>query len=238
MRDFLRSIERQAISLMRSRPGSVEAERAAVRFEQNRHAFRDPELAAAFDIAKRYEDRAGEKIKAYAGGWPQLVNWQTCGQGTSQASFTTLQAIGLTQQPNIAPNTVNVGTMFHFVGFGIVGSAAGTATTTFGVDINGTGTAIMISASQTPATSTVNEWHFDGKSIGVSVGASGTVQSSGLVIGLGATASTPVLVPATQAAAATFNTQNANFFNLVASWSASAAGNLYQVNGFAVLQYN
>ena len=180
-------------------------------------------------------------MKALKGGWPQLVNFETCGQGPSNNTFTTLQAIGLTQQPNIDANRMiggNDGTQFHIKGFGIIGSAAGTATTTFGVDLNGLGTAVDISAAMTPATATVQTWQYDAMVSVLTAGVTGTLQSSGTLTGTTATPANNILVPATQAAATTVNTQQANFFNLVASWSLSAAGNLWQVNGFWVLQYN
>jgi hypothetical protein len=236
----LARMEAIAVDLHRHQPGSLAAETAGVSFDQARHHWNDPELKAAADIAYRYEDDTGQKVKAYAAGWPNLVNWETCGAAASNTTFTTLQQIGVTQQPNIFPSPgMNApGLVWHMVAFGIVGSAAGTATTTFGIDLNGTATAVAISASQTPPTSTVQTWQYTSMSTLISVGASGTIQTSGNVTGVNATPATNVIIPATQAAAATFNTTVANYFNLVASWSVSAAGNLYGVNGFAVVQYN
>jgi hypothetical protein len=230
----LQRMEELAVDLSRWRRDLHEASQESA-FEARQHFWHDPELQAAAEIARRHD------VKALKGGWPQLVNVETCGQGASNNTFTTLQAIGLTQQPNIAANTMtggNDGTQFHVKGFGIIGSAAGTATTTFGVDLNGTTTAVMISASQTPATATVQTWQFDAMISVLTAGAAGTLQTSGTLTGTGATPASNILVPATQPTAPAVNTQQANYLNLVASWSASAAGNLYQVNGFWVLQYN
>lgn len=224
-------------------------------YDTGRHFWNDPELKAAAEIARRYEADTGQKVKAYAAGWPQLVNWNTCGaDSASNNTFTTIINIGPTQQPNIPANSTNPagsssapsdGTLFKIEAFGIIGSAAGTATTTLGLNANGgaraaagSGTAIAISASQTPATSTVLTWQYYHHLSVISVGGAGTIQGSGHAIGINATASTVVLIPATQAAAATWVSTQANYFNLVATWNTSAAGNLYQVNGFAVLQYN
>jgi hypothetical protein len=230
----LERMEELAVDLSRWRRDLHEASQESL-LEARRHVWHDPELQAAAEIARRGD------VKALKPGWPQLMNPETCGQAPSNNTFTTLQAIGMTQQPNLQPNTLtggNDGTQFHIKGFGILGSAAGTATTTFGVDLNGTATAVMISASMTPATATVQTWQFDSMVSVLTAGSGGTLQASGTLTGTTATPANNVLIPATQPAAPTVNTQTANFFNLVASWSVSAAGNLYQVNGFWVLQYN
>lgn len=223
--------------------------------ELGKKMWADPELAAAVQIARRYEHDTGQQIKAYAAGWPQLVNWNTCGaDSASNNTYTTIINIGPSQAPNIFANTTNPaglssapanGTLFKTEAFGIVGSTAGTATFTIGLNANGGaraaaggGTAIAISAAQTPATSTVLTWQYVHHLSVITVGAAGTIQGSGHVIGLSATQTTPAMVPATQAAAATWVSTQANYFNLVSVCSASNAANLIQVNGFAVLQYN
>jgi uncharacterized protein with PQ loop repeat len=69
-------------------------------------------------------------------------------------------------------------------------------------------------------------------------GASGTIQTLGNVIGINATTTTMVLLPATVPAAAAINTTNNNSITIAATWSVSAAGNTYSVYGFTVEQLN
>ena len=180
--------------------------------------------------------------KAYDGGWPKLMNWKEQALAiTSNSSFTTIINIGATQTPNIPANTLVIGSHLRVRAWGSLGSAAGTATYNIGLMLNGgangaagAGTALASSATQTPATSTVNTWFYDSECVVITTGTGGTIQTFGILHGFGATASTPILVPATQAAAATLNTTVANYINLTAVCSASAAGNTITVNGFSV----
>ena len=198
--------------------------------------YNDPELARLARLAESLG------AKAYDGGWPKLMNWKEQALAiTSNASYTTIINIGATQTPNIPANTLVVGSHLRVRGWGTVGSAAGTATMTLGLMLNGgangaagAGTALAVTASQTPATSTANNWFLDAECIVITVGTGGTIQTLGTVIGLNATASTPVLMPASQVAAATLNTTVANYINLTSTYSVSAAGNTITVNGFSV----
>ena len=200
------------------------------------HRYQDAQLQR---LARLAEER---DLTMYDAGWPKLMNWkeQALAIATNN-SFTTIINIGATQTPNIPANTLVSGSHLRVRAWGTIGSAAGTATFTMGLMLNGgangaagAGTALAVTASQTPATSTVNNWFLDAESIVVTAGSGGTIQTLGVLIGVGATASTPVLMPATQAAAATLNTTVANYVNLTATWSVSAAGNTITVNGFSV----
>jgi hypothetical protein len=121
-----------------------------------------------------------------------------------------------------------------------MGSAAGTATTTMGLYLNGaaSGTQMCISANATPPTSTVNIWRAEFMSTVLTIGATGTIQTAGEAVGIGATVTTPVLIPATLPAAATINTAQANSITLAVGWSVSAAGNTFSVYGFTVEMLN
>jgi hypothetical protein len=196
----------------------------------------NPELIAAAEAA------ADTNATMYAGGWAQLLNYSFPEQGTTpaaNASFTTIQNIGVTQRAFIPANSLQQGAQLLVKAWGTYGSAAGTATTIMSLYLNGTtGTVICASASQTPPTSTVNVFTAEAMATILTIGSSGTMNTAGLIHGLGTTTTTPILWPATLPAAATVNTTQANSIQLAASWSASASGNTYTVYGFDVLQLN
>lgn len=182
----------------------------------------------------------------FDGGWPKLMNWkEQYAAPVTNSSFSTIINIGATQTPNLPANSLVIGTALEIIAWGTIGSAAGTATTTLGLMLNGGangaaggGTALAVTASETPATSTVLNWHLNARAVIVTEGSSGTIQTSGFVVGIGATQATVILMPTTQAAAAAINTTTANYINLTATWSTSASGNTYTVNGFYVKQLN
>jgi hypothetical protein len=187
--------------------------------------------------------RASKGLRMYAGGWPTLLNWEYPDQGgaiVAKNTYTTIADICNAQSPFIPANTLKTGTILRITAWGTVGSAAGTATTTMGLYLNGaaSGTQIAITASQTPATSTVNCWYLEAQATILTIGSSGTMSTIGNVTGIGTTATTPVIMPATLPAAAAVNTTQANSITVAASWSVSAAGNTYSVYGFTVEQLN
>jgi hypothetical protein len=174
-----------------------------------------------------------------------MMNWKNAPYYpfTHTANWTTMADITPSQEVNnpcLPANSLPTGTMLKVHAWGIVGSAAGTATSIMGLYLNGSaaGTAIATSASYTPATATVQLWQADFWITILTEGSSGTLQCGGQLIGVSATPATALLVPATQPAAATINTTVANGISLGASWGTGATGNLYTVDGFVVVQYN
>ena len=201
------------------------------------YKFHDPKLAELAEIAE--EARA----TAYAGGWVQLLNWANPNQSaavTAKSTYTTIADICNPQTNFIPANSLQTGSQLHFHAWGSYGSAAGTATTTMGLYLNGaaSGTQLVISASATPPTSTVNLWVLDVYATVLTVGSAGTIQPGGYILGLGATTTTPILLPATLPAATTINTTQANSVTIAASWNTSAAGNTYSVYGYDVELFN
>lgn len=203
------------------------------------HTFAEPELA---NMAKVATDLGA---MMYPGGWVQLMNWANLGNYPAPAknTYTSIADITATSEVNapcLPALSLKVGAQLHIVTWGTSGSAAGTATTTIGHYLNGaaSGTQMSISASQTPATSTVNNWRLESYAVVSAIGSSGTILTSGILLGLNATATTNVLVPTTQPSAAAINTENNNGITTAASWSLSAAGNTYTVNGHMVFLFN
>lgn len=195
------------------------------------------------DIARMAEIAADLEAKAFQGGWVQLANFDNPEQGSAivaKASFTTIQDICNPQKSFIPANSLHVGSQLRMHAWGTVGSAAGTATSTMGLYLNGAagGTVLAVSAAQTPPTSTVNCWHLDAYATVLTIGTGGTIQVSGVIIGIAATQSTPVMMPATLPAAAAINTTQANGVTVAASWNTSAAGNTYSVYGWNVFVNN
>jgi len=198
-------------------------------------AFADPEVERMARIARDLD------AKAAAQGYSQMVNWrypQMVLPPTAFNTFTTAQAIMAAVDPFVPADSCSTGTTFHIHAWGTYGSAAGSATSTIGLFLNTASTVLAVTPSFTPPTSTVNLWHLDAYAVVLTPGASGTMQCAGHVLGLGATVTTPILMPATLPAAVTFNTQQANGFGVLASWSVSAAGNTYTVENLAVRQLN
>jgi hypothetical protein len=170
------------------------------------------------------------------------MNWTDPEQGTTPAaknSFTAATLISPTNRPVFPANSLSVGTQIYIHTWGSYGSAAGTATTTLGYYLNGSaGTQVIVSASATPPSSTVNVFHLEAWFTVLTIGSSGTIQGSGYIIGLGTTTTTPILLPATLPAAAAINTTTANSLDLVATWSSGVSGNTYTVYGHDVFQMN
>ena len=200
--------------------------------------FNDPAIA---DIAK-----LAQKLDAqmYPGGWVQLVNYavgdtQLSAAPTAVNTFTSATNL-ITTPPNFIPaNSLNVGSVLRIRAAGTIGSAAGTATTTFGFGFGGaSGVSMVVSASQTPPTSTVQTWIAEVYTNILTVGSSGTGYSIGYVMGIGATPATNILLPATTVATSVINTSAANYIAPYATWSASAAGNTYSTYQFSVEQLN
>ena len=200
--------------------------------------FNDSAIA---DIAK-----LAQKLDAqmYPGGWVQLVNYavgdtQLSAAPTAVNTFTVATNL-ITTPPNFIPaNSLNVGSVLRIRAAGTIGSAAGTATTTFGFGFGGaSGVSMVVSASQTPPTSTVQTWIAEVYTNILTVGSSGTGYSIGYVMGIGATPATNILLPATTVATSVINTSAANYIAPYATWSASAAGNTYSTYQFSVEQLN
>lgn len=199
--------------------------------------FHDSELEKMARIADEL------KMGMLEGGWPQLLNCDYPEQGSAivaKNTYTAMADICNAQKPFIQANTLKPGTILRVTAWGSIGSAAGTATTTMALYLNGaaSGTQLAVTAAQTPPTSTVNAWHLEANLTVLTQGASGTIQTLGNVIGINATTTTMVLLPATVPAAAAINTTNNNSITIAATWSVSAAGNTYSVYGFTVEQLN
>lgn len=211
------------------------------RFEQQRAAIHDPEIAAAIAIAKRYEHNTNQKIKAYASGWPQMVNWRTPGPGTATTTFTTLQAITPTQKagPEAGANVADAGTTFHIMASGIYGTASTAPTMQVGIGLNGAAPTTWVNTAATlQASQTVALWQLTFWAIVLTDGSSGTIQGQGNATGVGSSATATVMVPATQVTALTWNSTTTNYFNMGASFGTSSASNSITCNSFIVLQYN
>lgn len=199
------------------------------------YEFHDPELGEVAEFAKRHKAHLGPL------GYVQMLNWQdTEGLGVQvyNAGWTTIADI-YPWQPRLPANSVNVGTQFRFTGWGTYGITS-TPTTTMGIYANGaaSGTQLAITASQSPTAATVNCWQMQAYGLVTATGSSGTIRVAGDVIGIGATATTPILMPAATILSATLNTQQANSFAIAASWSASSASNTYSTYGWLVEQLN
>jgi len=202
------------------------------------HAFQDPALAEVAELAKKLD------AQMYPGGWVQLVNYavgdtQLAAAPSAVNTFTAATNL-ITTPPNFIPaNSLNVGTVLRIRAAGTIGSAAGTATTTFGFGFGGAaGVSMVVSASQTPPTSTVQTWFSEVYTNILTVGSSGTGYSIGYVVGIGATPATNILLPATTVATSVINTTAANYIAPYATWSASASGNTYTTYQFSVEQLN
>lgn len=184
-------------------------------------------------------------LKSYAGGWPTMANWRNAPYYpfTHSSNWTTISDITPSQEvnnPALLAGTLAIGSMIRVRAAGTVGSAAGTSATTMGLYLNGaaSGTQIAISASETPATSTVNNWQAEFCINVVTIGSSGTLTCSGWVVGLNATQITYILVPTTQPANPAINTTVNNSITLAASWGTGASGNTFTTNFFVVEQFN
>ena len=155
-------------------------------------------------------------------------------------TYTTIADIVNAQRAFIPAGSLNVGTLLRTKVWGTLGSAAGTATATLAAYLNGaaSGVALATSAAATPATSTVNVWMAEFLSTVLTIGSAGTIQTVGQAVGLGATATTPIIIPATLPAASALNTTQANSITVAVGWSVSAAGNTFSVFGFSVEQLN
>jgi hypothetical protein len=200
--------------------------------------FRDPAIAELAELARKYD------AQLYPGGWVQLIDWsvgntQLSAAPTAVNSFTAATNL-ITVPPNFIPaNSLNVGTVLRIRAAGTIGSAAGTATTTFGFGFGGAaGVSMVVSASQTPPTSTVQTWFSEVYTNILTVGSSGTGYTIGYIVGIGATPATNIIMPATTVATSVINTTAANYIAPYATWSASAAGNTYSTYQFSVEQLN
>lgn len=199
------------------------------------YRFHDPEVAK---LAKVARDLSAQN---YSGGWVNLCNYgdmETVPAAVNTFTTTTC-IVSPAPRPFIPANSVNIGTRFRIRGWGTVSSVAGTATTTIGIAIGGTGgTVISASANQTPATTTVFTWWAEFEAIVLTVGPSGTIIGGGWALGLNATPTTAILIPASAPASVTMNTTVANSITINAVWSTSSASNTYTCYGGSVEQLN
>ena len=204
--------------------------------------FHDAALADLAAVADNVDARA------YAGGWVQLANFDNPEQGVypfAKNTFTTAADIVPPQRAVFSANSFHVGSQIHAHAWGTVSSAAGTATITPSFYWNGaaSGTVLCAGAAQTPAITTVSTWHCDFWGTftavgGTPTGATSTLWCSAVLIGIGATPSTPVLMPSSALASFTVATNAASWLTMAATWSASAAGNTTSVYGFDVFVNN
>jgi hypothetical protein len=195
----------------------------------------DPDLERMMEVAHDLDARS------YSGGWVQLLNYQDLETVAAAVNtFTTTTCIvSPTPRAFIPANSVSIGTQFRIRGWGTVSSAAGTATTTIGIALNGTaGTVICASAAQTPATTTVFTIWLEFHATVLTVGSSGTIIGGGIAHGMNATPTTPILIPATAPASVTMNTTQANSITVNATWSASSGSNTYTLYAFSCEQLN
>ena len=201
--------------------------------------FRDPAIAELAELARKID------AQMYPGGWVQLVNYAVGDTQLSAApialnNFTAATNLIFPTPPNFIPaNSLNVGSVLRIRAAGTIGSVGGTATTTFGFGFGGaSGVSMVVSASQTPPTATVQTWIAEVYTNILTVGASGTGYSIGYVMGIGATPATNILLPATTVATTVINTTAANYIAPYATWSTSAVGNTYSTYQFTVEQLN
>lgn len=165
-----------------------------------------------------------------------MVNWQTSGPGTAVTSFTTIASL-LTQQPNIAANTTQVGTTFKIAANGVYSTGATPGTFTWSIGIGGT-SVVWSTAATAPGTSQTNTcWQILFNPIVTAAGSSGTIQGNGNITNVTATAASNLMFPATQATALAWSTQAANFFQPCAT-NASTVSPSITCNSFFVLQLN
>lgn len=197
--------------------------------------FHDPRIAEMAEIARDLD------ATAYAGGWVNLLNWQDdAAAPVAVNTFTTSTCIASpTPRPFIPANSLSIGTQLRVRAWGTVSSVAGTATTTLGLALNGTGgTVVCASAAQTPAITTVFTWLATFDATVLTIGSSGSIIAGGWALGLNATPATPILIPASAPSAVTVNTTQANSLTVNATWSTSNAANTYTTYGFTVEQLN
>ena len=191
--------------------------RAAMQKKLEPGRFHDPSIERMAQVA--YDLQA----EMYSGGWVQLLNWSAPEQGSAvvaKNTYTTIADIVNAQRAFIPAGSLNVGTLLRTKVWGTLGSAAGTATATLAAYLNGaaSGVALATSAAATPATSTVNVWMAEFLSTVLTIGSAGTIQTVGQAVGLGATATTPIIIPATLPAASALNTTQANSITVAVGW--------------------
>jgi hypothetical protein len=204
----------------------------AARFDEGRS---DPTIRNMAEIAAELD------AKSYAGGWVNLLNWQDLNTAPAAVNtFTTTTCIASpTPRAFIPANSLALGTRLRMRSWGSLSSVAGTATTTIGAALNGTGgTVICVSAAQTPATTTVFTWWAEFEFTVMAVGASPTIIGGGNALGLNATPTTVIIIPASAPAAVAFVQTQANSITPNATWSASSASNTYTTYGYTVEQLN
>lgn len=132
-----------------------------------------------------------------------------------------------------------VGSLFRWRAFGIY-STTGTPTILLGVYYGGVaGSALAATAATTTGSSVSNLlWEIEGFTKITALGSSGAALSFGKAIGIAATASTPVLMPASSASAnsVTVNVTTNNLWSVGAQWGTSNASNTITCYGFFIEQ--
>lgn len=204
--------------------------------------FHDPALEEMAKVAHDLD------AKAYSGGWVQLLNFDNPEQGAypfAKNTYTTAADIVPPQRAFIPANSLHAGSVLHAHVWGTVSSVAGTATFTPSFYWNGaaSGTVLCAGAAQTPAITTVSTWHCDFWATvtavgGTPAGATATLWASAVLIGIGATPATPVLMPAAALASFTVATNAAAWLTMAGTWSTSNAGNTTSVYAFTVEALN
>jgi hypothetical protein len=216
-------------------------ETVAVDLSKLTSRFHDKTLGEMAEVAAQVE------AKAYAGGWVQMANWGTTNYVPAVSASLTTASPGTILLPAANPpdaflpaNSLHLHTQLRMRVWGsITNSGAFTFALAGCIGVVGTTTAIIASATGTPATGPLPFW-FESEYTVLQIGAAATssIIGQGLAWGITATPATTVLVPATAptALAATWSTQNANALVPTGWWGTAQAG--ITVYGYSVEQLN
>ena len=181
--------------------------------------------------------------------WVSLLNAAQTNQnttGAALASSTTLTDISAGantagQALTLPPSFLQPGMQLRFRANGIF-STTGTPTLLLGLYYGGVaGTALAATAATTTASGVANGvWILDATARVATTGTSGTVLTIGSVLGIGAAATTPTLMPATSGSggSATVNTSTANIVTVGAQWGTNSASNTITCKQLLVLGLN
>jgi hypothetical protein len=164
----------------------------------------------------------------------------TNGSPLSNSSVLTDISPGANTSGLVMPYTAyQVGTVFRLKAWGIYGTT-GTPTLLIGFYYGGVaGSALCATAATTTGSGVSNlMWHAEATCKVTALGSSGSIISFGLCTGIGATASTQVLMPTSSATgnSVTVNTTTNNLWSVGAQWGTSNASNTITCYYFVIEQ--
>jgi hypothetical protein len=169
-----------------------------------------------------------------AGGWVSLLNWSNPEQGTTGSAYASSATLTDVCPPNRAlpANSLSTGQILRVSAGGIY-STTGTPTLLLGVYYGGVaGTALAATAATTTGSGVANQfWELNAMGRVMATGNTSTslqIATSGTVLGIGATTTTPVWMPATSSTGNTVSSLDPTTnktISIGAQWGTSNASN-------------